>query len=327
MVEQHQPQGPLRDDLAAQLGADGAARAADQHRLARDVAGEQPGLRRHRVAAQQVGHVEVADVGQAGRTVDHLGQAGENFHRQPGTFDPRDQSALALDAGGRNGDHDLFDIVAVDRILQRVGRVYLERRHRLGMQRRVVVEKTHRLVFEADLHRLRQLRTRRPGAVDGGAHPRPPRMAQAAAQHRAGDEARGDHVGEGDEPVGQQGRARQRQHVEHDRERQRRQHRRRQRQAGRHHHPQIDIAHHGAVQAGEAEHRQGRQADQELRHRRRLQRGLERAQAQCHRGQHAQGQEQRVDADHHRELGARRELGEVMTDRVVQHAAEVKVGR
>ena len=62
MVEQHQLRGPLRDDLPAQLAADRAAGAGDQHHLARDVACEQAGVGRHGVATEQVDDIDFANV-------------------------------------------------------------------------------------------------------------------------------------------------------------------------------------------------------------------------------------------------------------------------
>ena len=121
MVEQHQPPRVLRQDLPAKLTADRATRTGDHHHLAGNVAGKQIGPGRHRVAAQQIGHVQIADVGHAGMAVHQLNQAGQNLHRQPRAFQVFDQPALLRRAGRRDGYHDLVYIVTVNRFFQCMG--------------------------------------------------------------------------------------------------------------------------------------------------------------------------------------------------------------
>jgi hypothetical protein len=65
-IEQHQPARAQFDDLPAQLRADRATGTGDHHRLAADAGVEQIEVRRHGFAAQQVGHIDIADVIEAG---------------------------------------------------------------------------------------------------------------------------------------------------------------------------------------------------------------------------------------------------------------------
>ena len=104
--------GPLRDDLAAQLAADRAAGPGHQHDLARDVAREQRRVERHRIAAEQVGDVDLAQVGDCDSPVHQIEQACKDFHRQPGVPDLRDQLALLRRRRRWNRQHDLRDVVA-----------------------------------------------------------------------------------------------------------------------------------------------------------------------------------------------------------------------
>ena len=253
VVEQHQLGRPLRGDLAAELAADGATGTGDHDDFAGDVAREQARLRRHRVSAEQVGDVDLADVRHLGLAVDQLEQARQDLHRQAGAFHALDQPAFLRRAGRRNGQHDLLDLMAEDGLAELRGLVDRQPGDDLAVQVGPVVEKAYGGVVGADLHRLRKLRTGAACAVDGSSAAVPAGLLHAAAQQRAGDETRGDHVGEGDEPEHRQGRARQHRDVDRPGECEQAQHHGGERRARCHEHAQVDVAHDGAVQAGDAE--------------------------------------------------------------------------
>ena len=71
-VEHQQLRRVEADQLPAKLRADRAARAGDQHPLAGDVAGGGCHIGVHRLAAEQVGDVDVAQVAQADLAVEDL---------------------------------------------------------------------------------------------------------------------------------------------------------------------------------------------------------------------------------------------------------------
>ena len=99
-------------DLAAQLGADRAARAGDHHDLALEVLAHALELHPHRLAAEHVLHLQLAhlahDVAAAGQQLEH--------RRQRADGDPP-RAAGRDDAGaqraGRRGDRD-DDLVGLD---------------------------------------------------------------------------------------------------------------------------------------------------------------------------------------------------------------------
>ena len=210
VIEQHQLGRPLRSDLPAELAADRAAGAGDEHHLAGDVAGEERRVGRHRVAAEEVGHVDLADVGHVGLAVDQLVQPRQDLHRQAGSFHALNQASLLCRAGRGNGQHDLLDLVAEDRLAEAGRLVDGQAGNDLAVQIGAVVEEAHRRVIGADLHRLCQLRPSATGAVDCRAAAVTAGLLHTAAEQRAGDEARGDDVGEGYKPEHGQGRAWQR---------------------------------------------------------------------------------------------------------------------
>ena len=85
LIHQDQPPGAAAPDLAAQLGADGAAGAADQHHLVRQAAADAVPIQGHRVAAQQVlqGYrAQLVDRDLAGHQFLDLGHGAEGFARR-----------------------------------------------------------------------------------------------------------------------------------------------------------------------------------------------------------------------------------------------------
>ena len=111
-VEYDQPLRGEARDLAAQLGADGAAAARHQHRAVGQVAADRVHVQLHLVAAEQVGDVHVAHRAHLGLAVHHLGQ-----HRHVAQLAVRlgadvHDPALVHRAGRGNGDDDLVDGVS-----------------------------------------------------------------------------------------------------------------------------------------------------------------------------------------------------------------------
>ena len=92
-------------DLAAQLGADRAAGAGDEHPLAGEVAGDRVEVGVDLVAPEQVGDVDVADVGDRGAAgLEQLAGAREHLDVEPTRGRSAADLADRLRAGARDGD-------------------------------------------------------------------------------------------------------------------------------------------------------------------------------------------------------------------------------
>ncbi|MNN24605.1 hypothetical protein D3C81_1380440 [compost metagenome] len=87
VVEQQQGLGLQPNDLPAQLGADRAARAGHQHGTLLVAAPKQFILRRHRVAAQQVGNVDILDVIDLDPATGQVGKRRHTAHMQRVRFE------------------------------------------------------------------------------------------------------------------------------------------------------------------------------------------------------------------------------------------------
>ena len=102
-VEHHQGAGSERPQLAAQLGADRAAGAGDQDPPAGDVTGDRRGVDLGRVAAEEVGDGDRADVRRPDMA-EELGDRREHQHPQAGVEQRCGEGAQPL-AGDRRDRH------------------------------------------------------------------------------------------------------------------------------------------------------------------------------------------------------------------------------
>ena len=102
-------------DLTAQLAADGAAAAGNQHHLPGNVARQFIQVHPHRLPAQQVLGVHLPQLADADLSVEHLIDAGKHMDLTPGSG--ADVQNLFPGNGGSAGDgkHDLVDPVALHR--------------------------------------------------------------------------------------------------------------------------------------------------------------------------------------------------------------------
>ena len=76
-LEQHQAARRELHDLPAQLRADGSAGARHQDGLAADAGAQQRGIRRHRIATEQIVDVDVANLFEARLAGDDLARYPE----------------------------------------------------------------------------------------------------------------------------------------------------------------------------------------------------------------------------------------------------------
>ncbi len=109
-VEHQQRRRVEADQLPAQLRADRSAGAGHQHALARDVAGRGGHVGVHRVAAEEVGDVDVAQVAQAHPAVEDLVQVGQHLDLQAQR--PGGVGDVAEQLGAGRGDRDDQDLGA-----------------------------------------------------------------------------------------------------------------------------------------------------------------------------------------------------------------------
>jgi hypothetical protein len=72
VIEKHEGRRPLAHDLAAKLAADRTSSAGHEDHLAGNVARKQGWIRRHRVAAEQVSNINLANVGNTRLAVDEI---------------------------------------------------------------------------------------------------------------------------------------------------------------------------------------------------------------------------------------------------------------
>ena len=97
--------GPKRCDLAAQLGADRAAGAGDEHPAAGEVVGDAGDVGVDLAAAEQVGGGEGPDVAEADAVVEQVASpAARPCTRRPASLAELGQLADEGAVGGRDGD-------------------------------------------------------------------------------------------------------------------------------------------------------------------------------------------------------------------------------
>ena len=103
VFEQQQALWPLAQDLAAQLAADAAAGAGDQHHLVGDIAADQIRMRRYRIAPEQVFHIQLLELLQAGAAAGQRRHAGHAAHMHRQALQALDDAVAlgAVQAGNR----------------------------------------------------------------------------------------------------------------------------------------------------------------------------------------------------------------------------------
>ena len=114
-IDQDEPPGVLRGDLAAELGADRARRAGDEHRLAGEARAKPRGVQSHGRPGEQVVHLDLTHLREAHVAVGQLAE-----RRQHLVLDARVGTGwvdvLANGRAGRrwDGDQDLVHVAAGD---------------------------------------------------------------------------------------------------------------------------------------------------------------------------------------------------------------------
>ncbi|SCV02306.1 hypothetical protein CNECB9_960031 [Cupriavidus necator] len=309
MVEQDQLARLLRGNLAAQLAADGAARAGHHHDLAVRALGEQRLARRHGWPAKQVLDLDLADRLHGDLAVHQLEQGGQGAHAHgvPVQLVQDPLAPVRRQRGHRQ--HHFVDAQPLQLLPHARGMEHRQVGEGVVVQRKVVVEEAHGLMVDAGAHGVGELESGLAGAEDAHAPGRAPAGAApqlSAPQHGADQEARDHDVGEGDEPVDQQAGARQ-PAVIHEKG-----HGVGQADHGCHadaggpQHLEVDVAQHGPVQAAEREHRDGAGRDEQRRQQAVLHDQLLIAGAQQQGQREAQRQRQQVDRHHQHDLLAAR---------------------
>ncbi len=110
-------------DLAAELGADRAACARDQHDLSLEVAGNRVEVDLDRLAPEQILDLDRADLPrQVEVRRDHLGEPGQGLHRYAFPSGDRDDALARLSSGGRDGDEQLVGLAVAEDVLELVTR-------------------------------------------------------------------------------------------------------------------------------------------------------------------------------------------------------------
>ena len=187
--EQHQPPRCQPHDLAAQLRADRAAAAGDQHRLALDAGLEEVWTGAHRVAAQEVGDGDFLELVDARSAGDEVGDPGHRLHVHAERHELReDLPPAAARQRGHREQHPVAAGIPEERG-QAIRRVHLEPGDDGPPQRTVVVDERDRREVAAGRKRRRELSAAGTGAVDEDTgSPVAVGEQQPAQQHAAGAE-------------------------------------------------------------------------------------------------------------------------------------------
>ena len=115
-VQDNQLPGVMPGNLPAQLAADGAAAAGDQHHLAGEKFGNRLRIQLHRSSAQQVLNGHVLHLGQAHLTVYQLVQSRQHPHPAGGFLAQLQNLRLGLGRGGGNGKDNLGNPIPLHRL-------------------------------------------------------------------------------------------------------------------------------------------------------------------------------------------------------------------
>ena len=113
-IENHQLFGVVRGDLAAELGANGAAAAGDQDGLAGDEGKNLFHIRLNRLAAEEVFHGDVLHGGHADLILNQLIDAGKLFELAAGLAADRKDLLFLFAGGAGDGKIDLVDLILLN---------------------------------------------------------------------------------------------------------------------------------------------------------------------------------------------------------------------
>ena len=161
VVEQHQLARTLQHDAAAQLRANAAARAGDQHHLTSQIARQQLGLRRHGFAPEQVFNIKLAKILHRDPSRGQIGHAGQgaHVHRQRVERLDNGQAPLARSAGhGQQYVGDALFLYALVHLRCSADHDAIDATPHFG---RVVIHKTYEFELPRYRHRHRSLYTGR----------------------------------------------------------------------------------------------------------------------------------------------------------------------
>ena len=151
----------LQHDAAAQLRANAAARAGDQHHLTSQIARQQLGLRRHGFAPEQVFNIKLAKIlhrDPSGGQIGHAGQ-GAHVHRQRVERLDNGQAPLARSAGhGQQYVGNTVFLYALVHLCCSADHDAIDTAPHFG---RVVIHKTHEFELPRYCHCHRSLHTGR----------------------------------------------------------------------------------------------------------------------------------------------------------------------
>ena len=165
-LEQHQAARRQLDDLAAQLRTDGSAGTGDQDRLAANAGAQQRRIRRHRIAAQKIVYVDVADLFQARFARDDLGDIRHGLHLESLRGQRIDHLTASAARGARHGEQHERGVVTPAQLEELLGSVHPDTGHSRTAQRNVVIDEGDRAITSARAQRRAQLGTGAAGTVD-----------------------------------------------------------------------------------------------------------------------------------------------------------------
>ena len=171
-LEEHQPRRREARDLAAELGADRAAGAGDQHRAAVEKAMQSRVVERDGVAAEQVVELDRAQRRHAHPARDDVGKRGHGHHRDARLAAELDGALALAVARFRHGDDRLRHRVALRDLADAIDPAFdLHPRERRALLAGIVVQHAD----HAPLRARRELLDQRGG-----------RGARTQNQHRIG---------------------------------------------------------------------------------------------------------------------------------------------
>ncbi len=168
-LEQDQAARRQAQDLAAQLGADGAARTGDQHTLAADARPKQVRIRRHGIAPQQIADIDLTQLVDVRLAGDQVGQMGERLHVHAQLLQSGEHFAPPAPGSRRHCKQDPLDIEPAHQVGQQLRRVHPEPVDVAALKILLVVDEGHRLEVRAAQQYRRKPRARIPRAVNS--HP------------------------------------------------------------------------------------------------------------------------------------------------------------
>ena len=166
-LEEHQPLGSQANDLAAQFRADRSAGARHHDHLVADAGLEQAGLRRDRIAAQKVAHIDFADVLDVSLAGHQLLELRDGLNVDAQGLEGAQDLASAAAGEGRQREQHPVDATAVDERRQLVRRVDLDAVDHPAVQAPIVVDEDDRVERTGGGQDRRQSRSGVARPVDG----------------------------------------------------------------------------------------------------------------------------------------------------------------